>query len=125
MFSNSFLLYVQKPDAAVVDNGVKPKAAARQKAAMIKPDQPAKVIEINSESEEGKTKNSTNKKKTSEGLSRKNKVRTLTSILTARSKVACGIKAIEDIDAPDSENQLAVVDYVEDIYKFYRLMEVS
>ncbi|XXG50629.1 hypothetical protein AAC387_Pa02g4600 [Persea americana] len=115
----------QKPDAAVVDNGVQPKAAARQKAAMIKPEQPAKVIEINSDSEEGKTKNSTNEKNTSEGLSRKNKVRTLTSILTARSKVACGIKAIEDIDAPDSENQLAVVDYVEDIYKFYRLMEAS
>lgn len=92
---------------------------------MIKPEQAANVIEINSDSEEGNTKNSTNKKNTNEGLSRKNKVRTLTSILTARSKVACGIKAIEDIDAPDSENQLAVVDYVEDIYKFYRLMEVS
>ncbi|KAJ8638604.1 hypothetical protein MRB53_012871 [Persea americana] len=48
-----------KPDVVVVDNGAKPNATVRQKAAMIKPEQLAKVIEINSDSEEGKTKNST------------------------------------------------------------------
>lgn len=29
-----------------------------------------------------------------------------------------------DIDACDVENELAVVEYVEDIYKFYKLAEV-
>lgn len=125
MFSN-FFCYVQKPDAAVVNDGVKPKEDIK-KTAVIKPEQPAKVIEISPDSEEGKPKDSTIQKNMCQRSSRKNNVRTLTSILTARSKVACGIgiKAIEDIDAPDSENQLAVVDYVEDIYKFYRLMEVK
>lgn len=47
--------------------------------------------------------------------------KTLTSILTARSKAACGlsnkpINQIVDIDAAD-------VEYVEDIYKFYKLTE--
>lgn len=32
---------------------------------------------------------------------------------------------IYDIDASDSHNELAVVDYVEDIYRFYRNTEVS
>lgn len=44
-------------------------------------------------------------------------------------QVACGIVdkpkvQVEDIDAVDADNQLAVVDYVEDIYKFYKLAEV-
>ncbi len=32
---------------------------------------------------------------------------------------------IYDIDASDAHNELAVVDYVEDIYRFYRSTEVS
>ena len=32
---------------------------------------------------------------------------------------------IEDIDKLDGDNQLAVVDYVEDIYKFYKIAEVT
>uniref|UniRef100_A0A0D9WI43 Uncharacterized protein n=1 Tax=Leersia perrieri TaxID=77586 RepID=A0A0D9WI43_9ORYZ len=56
--------------------------------------------------------------------SRKKMVNTLTSVLTARSKYACGIndrpkELVEDIDKLDGDNQLAVVDYIEDIYKFY------
>lgn len=31
---------------------------------------------------------------------------------------------IVDIDAADANNELAVVEYVEDIYKFYKLIEV-
>lgn len=31
---------------------------------------------------------------------------------------------VHDIDALDADNHLAVVDYVEDIYKFYKLAEV-
>ncbi|PAN18860.1 hypothetical protein PAHAL_3G231600 [Panicum hallii] len=58
--------------------------------------------------------------------SRKKVVCTLTTVLTARSKTACGIKQkelIEDIDKLDGNNQLAMVDYVEDIYKFYKASE--
>ncbi|WOK96787.1 G2/mitotic-specific cyclin S13-7-like isoform X1 [Canna indica] len=55
---------------------------------------------------------------------------TLTSVLTARSKAACGLaekpnERVHDIDAADKEDQLAVVDYVEDIYKFYKSAENS
>ncbi|KAH0749864.1 hypothetical protein KY290_029096 [Solanum tuberosum] len=54
--------------------------------------------------------------------------KTLTSILTARSKAACGLSnkprtQIVDIDAADVDNHLAGVEYVEDIYKFYKLTE--
>ncbi|KAL7215256.1 hypothetical protein ACSBR1_027425 [Camellia fascicularis] len=44
--------------------------------------------------------------------SSRNEVKTLTSILAARN-----------IDAADVDNELAVVEYVEDIYKFYKLTE--
>lgn len=44
-------------------------------------------------------------------------------------QAACGLTdkpkvQIVDIDAADTENELAVVEYVEDIYKFYKLVEV-
>lgn len=44
-------------------------------------------------------------------------------------KVACELsdklkELVVDIDACDKENQLAVVDYVEDIYKYYKSVEV-
>ncbi|GJM88948.1 hypothetical protein PR202_ga05535 [Eleusine coracana subsp. coracana] len=60
--------------------------------------------------------------------SRKKAVNTLTTVLTARSKFACGLNekpkvVIEDIDKHDCDNQLAVVDYIEDIYKFYKAAE--
>jgi hypothetical protein len=46
---------------------------------------------------------------------------TLTSVLTARSKAACGLtnkpKEIVVIDAGDANNELAAVEYLEDIYK--------
>ena len=53
----------------------------------------------------------------------------MTSVLTARSKAASGItdklnKSVPDIDASDVGDQLAVVDYIEDIYNFYKLSEV-
>ncbi|OMO77998.1 hypothetical protein COLO4_24883 [Corchorus olitorius] len=59
---------------------------------------------------------------------RKN-VKTLTSILTARSKAACGVVANElkdqvfNIDEADVDNELAVVEYVDDLYKFYKSTE--
>nr|GMD83152.1 Ribonucleoside-diphosphate reductase large subunit [Ipomoea batatas] len=51
--------------------------------------------------------------------------KTYTASLTARNKAACGLniklpkEKIEDIDAGDVYNELAVVEYAEDIYKFY------
>lgn len=44
-------------------------------------------------------------------------------------QVACGLTnkpkdQIVDIDAADAGNDLAAVEYVEDIYKFYKLIEV-
>ncbi|GLT88063.1 hypothetical protein SLE2022_061050 [Rubroshorea leprosula] len=66
-------------------------------------------------------------KREGEGSSKK-KAPTLTSVLTARSKAACGIEkkpkeVIVDIDAADANNDLAGVEYVEDIYKFYKSNE--
>lgn len=45
------------------------------------------------------------------------------------SKAACGLShkpkvQIVDIDAVDVNNELAVVEYVEDIYNFYKIAEV-
>ncbi|XP_073139008.1 G2/mitotic-specific cyclin S13-7-like [Henckelia pumila] len=59
---------------------------------------------------------------------RKIPTKTLTAILTARSKDACGLNKkpkdlIVDIDAADVENELAAVEYIEDIYSFYKLAE--
>ncbi|XP_042470759.1 G2/mitotic-specific cyclin S13-7-like [Zingiber officinale] len=67
------------------------------------------------------------------GITRKSsrkKATSLTSVLTARSKVACELsdklkELVVDIDASDKENQLAAVDYVEDIYKYYKSVEHS
>ncbi|KAK6164004.1 hypothetical protein DH2020_000868 [Rehmannia glutinosa] len=65
--------------------------------------------------------------KLKEGSSKKPN-KTLTSILTARSKVACGITKkpkdlIVDIDAADVDDELAAVEYIEDIYNFNKLTE--
>nr|BCD41002.1 cyclin B1 [Monophyllaea glabra] len=46
---------------------------------------------------------------------------TLTSILTARSQAAC--EKVIDIDAADKNNDLAVVEYVEEMYSFYKSVE--
>jgi hypothetical protein len=34
-------------------------------------------------------------------------------------------KEIVDIDAGDANNELAAVEYLEDIYKFYKMIEVT
>ncbi|XP_071687079.1 G2/mitotic-specific cyclin S13-7-like [Rutidosis leptorrhynchoides] len=56
--------------------------------------------------------------------------KSLTSVLTARSKVACGITTkpkdpVVNIDEADINNELAEVEYVEDIYTFYKLTETE
>ncbi|XP_057505623.1 G2/mitotic-specific cyclin S13-7-like [Actinidia eriantha] len=101
------------------------KAAAQRKVTVkAKPDQ--NVIVISPDAEEEVKKENT---KAGETSSRKKTQKTLTSILTARSKAACGLtdkpkeEQIVDIDAADIDNELAVVEYVEDLYKFYKLVE--
>ncbi|KAL9425107.1 hypothetical protein AB3S75_032107 [Citrus x aurantiifolia] len=87
---------------------------------------PQEVIELSPDTE--KEKVAANKKKKEGEVSAKKKSQTLTSVLTARSKAACGLaqkpkEQIVDIDAKDANNDLAGIEYVEDIYKFYKLVE--
>ncbi|KDP34564.1 hypothetical protein JCGZ_11114 [Jatropha curcas] len=87
------------------------------------------VISSDDESENNKHAGGGRLVVSKEEPSRKN-VKTLTAILTARSKAACGLtKKPEDsllnIDAADLENELAAVEYVDDIYKFYKLTEAD
>ncbi|XP_047323032.1 G2/mitotic-specific cyclin S13-7-like [Impatiens glandulifera] len=115
--------------------GLKPKALPvppnpAQKKAIAKPKVQA-VVEIipdNVEEKAKKVKPPVPAKKEGSSSRRKTKtVQTLTSLLSARSKTACGMndkkKEIIDVDAGDIQNELAVVEYIEDIYKFYKLVE--
>ncbi|KAK7336418.1 hypothetical protein VNO77_16959 [Canavalia gladiata] len=96
-----------------------------QKKVPVKPKpKPEEVIDIEA-SPEKEVQN--NKKKEGDANSKK-KSHNLTSVLTARSKAACGItnkpkEQIIDIDAGDVDNELAAVEYIDDIYKFYKLVE--
>ncbi|XP_073222884.1 G2/mitotic-specific cyclin S13-7-like isoform X4 [Cicer arietinum] len=96
-----------------------------QKKVTAKP-KPVEVIDISSEESANEEDKSVHKKKEVDVNSKK-KSRTLTSVLTARSKAACGLtnkpKEIVDIDAGDANNELAAVEYIEDIYKFYKIIE--
>ncbi|XP_022924970.1 G2/mitotic-specific cyclin S13-7-like [Cucurbita moschata] len=118
--------------APILDGGVvavkkpgAPKAATKKVVSKPK----AEVIEISPdkvEQDRGKEVKCANKKK-EEGVSKK-KAQTLTAVMTARSKAACGVtkkpkEQIIDIDAADVGNELAEVEYVEDIYKFYKEVE--
>ncbi|XP_052172334.1 G2/mitotic-specific cyclin S13-7-like [Diospyros lotus] len=118
----------QKLQKAVPDGAIAAAPKAAQRKVTVKP-KPQTVIEISPDTEEDKVKKErpANKKKPEQGYARK-KAQSLTSVLTARSKAACGLIEkpkldIVDIDAADVENDLAVVEYVEDIYKFYKLAE--
>nr|GLL47481.1 bidirectional sugar transporter SWEET1-like [Ipomoea trifida] len=98
-----------------------PRKPPSQERATMKPIKPEAVIVISHDTEEEvKEKNSLRRKAAAEDSSRK----TYTATLTARSKAACGLniklpkEKIEDIDAGDVYNELAVVEYAEDIYKF-------
>ncbi|PIN19653.1 Cyclin B [Handroanthus impetiginosus] len=115
-------------------NGAQPKKEAvagkptRKKAVANKP-KPEEIIEISPDSNEVAEKDSKplNDEKVGEKSSKK-KAPTLTSTLTARSKAACGQsnkpkEQIVDIDASDVDNDLAVVEYVEEMYMFYKSVE--
>nr|CAD1821465.1 unnamed protein product [Ananas comosus var. bracteatus] len=122
-------------DGAVGKGGVKP---ANKKAPTVKP-KPENVIEISDDKKEATKQVSTTTTTAaaavaanvgSRGKPSRKKVHTFTSVLTARSKDACGLtgkpkELVQDIDASDADDQLAVVDYVEDIYKHYKLAELQ
>ncbi|OIV92541.1 hypothetical protein TanjilG_02304 [Lupinus angustifolius] len=113
----------QVADEVVAKRRVAPKPAEKKVTAKPKP---VEVIEISPDKEVQNDK-FVNKNKEGDALSKK-KSQTLTSVLTARSKAACGLtkkpkEQIVDIDAGDSGNELAAVEYIEDMYKFYKLAE--
>nr|GLL47250.1 putative SWI/SNF-related matrix-associated actin-dependent regulator of chromatin subfamily A member 3-like 3 [Ipomoea trifida] len=98
-----------------------PRKPPSQKRATVKPIKPEAVIVISPDTkEEVKEKNSLRRKAAAEDSSRK----TYTATLTARSKAACGLniklpkEKIEDIDAGDVYNELAVVESLADMLKF-------
>ncbi|XP_045793223.1 G2/mitotic-specific cyclin S13-7-like [Trifolium pratense] len=110
---------------AAVAKRVAPKPAV-QKKVTTKPKPVLKeVIEISDEKDS--EDKAVHKKKEADLNSKKKPSRTLTSVLTARSKAACGLtnkpKEIVDIDAGDANNELAAIEYLEDIYKFYKIVE--
>ncbi|KAI3993963.1 hypothetical protein MKX01_002976 [Papaver californicum] len=114
-----------KKSVVIADGDAVPKRKVSkpvQKKVVVK-SKPEEVIEISPDTEEVK-------KEKPQKASRR-KVQTLTAVLSARSKVACGLAdnpkkdPIVDIDGGDADNQLAAVEYVEDLYKYYKLAEKS
>ncbi|XP_076895057.1 G2/mitotic-specific cyclin S13-7-like [Bidens hawaiensis] len=113
----------KKPLAVADNNKAVPKKRVTVKPKPAPIPQNAAVIDISPDTVEEKPKPE------SSALRKKKPHSSLTSTLTARSKAACGLdykpkpKNIVDIDAGDVNNELAEVEYVEDIYKFYKLVE--
>ncbi|PIA53860.1 hypothetical protein AQUCO_00900447v1 [Aquilegia coerulea] len=112
---------------AVAVNGAG-KVAQRKVAVKQEKPKPVEIIEISPDTVVEKQKEKSVQKASRAGGSSRKKVQTYTSVLTARSKTACGItnkpkETVVDIDAADAENELAAVEYVEDLYKYYKLAE--
>ncbi|KAL1559188.1 G2/mitotic-specific cyclin-2 [Salvia divinorum] len=105
-------------NANVVDPVQAQPAKKPQKRAAPKP-KPEEIIVISPDPEEDKPK-AKPKAKAGE-MSLKKRSLTLTSTLSARSRAACGPKV--DIDAADANNHLAVVEYIDEIYQFYKSAE--
>ncbi|KAL0913778.1 hypothetical protein M5K25_017263 [Dendrobium thyrsiflorum] len=87
-----------------------------KKKPVVKNSKPEVVIDISPATKQKEKQ----EKKSFHASSSKKKVHSLSSVLTARSKVACGI---QDIDAADVDNELYMSEYVEDLYIFYKLQE--
>ncbi|XP_017254700.1 G2/mitotic-specific cyclin S13-7 isoform X1 [Daucus carota subsp. sativus] len=128
LLANAQAAAENKKQRAVIGDGVVAHKAVHQKKVTVMP-KAEDIIVISPDTEEvKKVDRHLNKKKAIEGSSKK-KSQTFTSTLTARSKAAAfGItripkEQIVDIDAADANNELAAVEYVEDMYKFYKLVE--
>ncbi|KAK1576249.1 hypothetical protein Q3G72_012252 [Acer saccharum] len=135
--NNKKQVCVNVDKASVLVDGIPAVARRANKAVpkkvIVKPTKPKEVIEISPDTTE-QVKNNVpdNKNKNKEVAqiaSKKKPQPTLTSVLTARSKAACGVlvnkpkEKIVDIDAADANNDLSGAEYVDDIYKFYKLVE--
>lgn len=124
----------KKPLAEVVNGvGAAVKGVAATKAALEKNEldkqKPRRVIIVGPEEQLVQPKDETliSARKLRPGSSKKTG-KSLTSILSARSKAASGLAnkpkdPAVNIDESDVDNELAVVEYVEDMYKFYKLTE--
>lgn len=112
MLYRIFLLCTQKPVVAIADGDVieKDRANVVKPRATLNPNTKI-IIEISPDTGKKFKSTSIEGRKKGKGSSRR-RVRTQTSILT------------HDIDGADIKDQLAVVDYIDDIYKFYKLAEV-
>ncbi|XP_050276325.1 G2/mitotic-specific cyclin S13-7-like isoform X3 [Quercus robur] len=124
----------KKPVVPALDNRV---AINRRRVTVKKVAEAQKRVDDKPNSDESKTATTTTTegekiesvsgRRSREGSSRK-EVKTLTSILTARSMASCGVTVkpkpqIVNIDAADVNDELAVVEYIDDIYQFYKLEE--
>ncbi|XP_074306784.1 G2/mitotic-specific cyclin S13-7-like [Silene latifolia] len=87
------------------------------------------IIVISPDTEEVKHKEVVKAVQNEKSIVKKNKKPpSMTAVLTARSKAACGLTnkpkdLVVDIDASDVDNELAVVEYIDDLYVFYKLAE--
>ncbi|KAJ0244153.1 Cyclin-B1-3 [Hirschfeldia incana] len=95
----------------------KPEGVQRKARAVVKPPQPHEVIVISPDTNEVAKAKQDQRQDTAS----KKKV-TYTSVLNARSKAAAASKTL-DIDSADKDNDLAAVEYVEDMYAFYKEVE--
>ncbi|XP_028805321.1 G2/mitotic-specific cyclin S13-7 [Neltuma alba] len=100
---------------------------------IVRPEGP-EVITISSDEEDSEEVKKEKKKKepakviNSKQNSTKKNVKTLSAILSARSKAACGRTykpkdQVLDVDASDVDNELAAVEYIDELYKFYKFAE--
>ncbi|RZC79228.1 hypothetical protein C5167_003425 [Papaver somniferum] len=121
--------YKKKPaiadGAAVVPETKVINKPPQKEIVVVKPNPETVVIEIRLDEEEA------DKEKSGTQESSGKDVQNSSSVLSASSKVACGLAdvtkkgQIVDIDAGDVGNQLAAVEYVKDLYRFYKLAENS
>ncbi|KAL4350138.1 hypothetical protein AHAS_Ahas10G0112000 [Arachis hypogaea] len=111
--------------------GVRNFIATTKLEAAKKPPTEHEVIVISSDDESEKEKKrkpeAARGRKIKEGVTREN-AKDFSSVLSTRSKAASGLsympKKVVNIVATDMDNELAVVEYIDDINKFYRLTKV-
>ncbi|KAH0943900.1 hypothetical protein HID58_003537 [Brassica napus] len=104
-FRAQLLENANKKDVAKKQEGVRAVQRKARAVVVVKPPQTHEVIVISPDTNE---------------VAKAKKNVTYSSVLTARSKAAS--KAL-DIDSADKDNDLAAVEYVEDMYSFYKEVE--
>ncbi|KAK7300268.1 hypothetical protein RJT34_11109 [Clitoria ternatea] len=122
----------KKPSTELLESAGGFIAATKVEPAQKKPTAEPEVIVISSDdedSEEVKEKQAVKggRKARARSAARKN-AKAFSSVLSARSKAACGLaykpkELVVNIDANDTDNELAASEYIDDIYQFYKLTE--